>query len=250
MAKLWYQLGGPGQINVYSDPQVLNQANLQTELATFQAIQGLDDQFRTWIASSGLAAAGIPGGFPDLQSFDDFLDDEVDRLADVLDYFDYEARQESITVRDGDWFVPEAVESVSDEFNENVAARSIDGDNATWWQSNATGERSIVYRVRSYRKRMSEIRLRISGAGEGRTQLQGLTVRASAALGQIDAPGNVMASGVDLSHDGDAWLEVAFASPKRARFIKLETSGSLHSNPDQVRIREIQVRVGVTNHDK
>lgn len=253
MAKLYYQLGGPGQINVYDDPQVLSQNDLIGQRDALSEILGLSDVFRSALAQSGIPFFGIPGGHNTLADFDDFINEELDRLNDVLDYFSYSSRVEELTVRDNAWFTPEAVVDVSHEEVGNEAVNAIDGDFGTWWQSNegGTDPRTITFRVRSYSKKIEGIRLRISNPGEDRAELQDVTIRASKALAMIDDPGNVFASGIDFSHDGDAWMEHIFASPAHGkRFIKLDIPSSLHSNPDHVRIREIEVRVGTTAHNK
>ena len=250
MAKLFYQNAGGGNLNVYDDPQVLVQSDLQAQDTALDEIIALSDTLRTFLAQGGIPGLGIPGGFSDLASFDSYLEDESERIKDILDYFDYGTRVENLTVRDGEWVVPEALESVSDEAPGEEGTKSIDGDNGTWWQSNASGTRTIVFRVKSYKKKFEQIRLRISNANEDRAELQNVTVKAAAALVNIDDAGNTIGTGVNFDHGGDNWMEYVFPTKKRARYLKLEIPGSLHSNPDQVRIREIQVFTGIHNHDK
>lgn len=253
MAKLFYQLGGPGQLNIYDDPQQILQTDLENTRDVLAELLSLSDLTREALAQGGVPALGIPGSFESLSQFDDYLSDERDRILDVLDYFGYETRVENLTVRDAAWYTPEAIESVSHENVGEEASNAIDGDFGTWWQSDdASGNpRTIVFRVRSYPKKFMGFRLRISNAGEGRVQLQDVTIKSSGALAMIDDPGNVVEAGVDFAHDGDAWMEYNFAMGAGGRrYLKLEIPASLHADPDQIRIREIEVRVGITNHDK
>lgn len=249
MAKQFYQLIGGTNIVVWDDPQDLTtQAELQAQVDALLPFQGLSDGARTLLAQGGVPGAGIPGGFPDLASFDTFLTDEIERLQDIVDYYDYDSKQETISsVRDGAWYVPEAIEAFSDETVGNEASLSIDGNNATGWQP-ATEPASITYRVRTHRKNFEGIRLWIPN-NTLKTELQGLTIRASQALGMIDDPANVMATGLDLSYSGTAMQEILFGSKKRARYLKLDIDGSNHAQ-NQILVRTIEVRVGVFNHDK
>lgn len=252
MAKLFYQLGGGGGtlLNVYDSPQVLVQSDLQNSRDVLQEITTLTDATRLALAQGGIPSLGIPGGFQSLTDFDTYLDDELERYLDILDYFSYESTVENLTVRDAAWFLPEALESVSAEEVGAEGALSIDNDNGTWWQSDASGTRTIVFRVRSHQKKIEGLRLRVSNASEGRAQLQNVTIKASAALATIDNVDNVQATGVNFTWGGSNWIEYTFPTAKTGRYLKLEVPSSLHSNPDQVRIREINVRVGIINHDK
>lgn len=249
MAKKFYErTGGGTAMNIWTDPDVWQQAEFQDQLPVLQDIRALTDEARTYVALTGIPSLGIPPT-ADLVSFDDILDDEIDRLLDILDYFNYDGKDETITVRDGAWVTPIALESVSDENVGEEGIHAIDQDNAAWWQSDAAGLRSIVFRVRDYRKMVVGLRLRTT-AGDERTQLQGVSVSASQALGMIDDPSNVIETGIDFVYAGNAWMEHILASKKRGRYLKLDCSLSLHTTPDQIRIREIEVRVGITNHDK
>lgn len=218
MAKLFYQLGGPGLLNVFEDPQVEDQAALQTLLPKLQEIQALSDELRADIAFNGIPSLNLSGA-PDLATFDDLLTDEVERVQDILDYFDYDTRAESLTVRDGAWITPEAVESVSHEETGNEATLSIDNDFGSWWQSNDSGVRTIVYRVRGYRKRITGFRVRVPTPADLRSQLQNVTVSAAAARSQINEPSNVLETGINIVELGSAWVEHTLAQAKRARFL-------------------------------
>lgn len=261
MAKLFYQLGGAGVLNVYDDPQVLQQTDLEDQRDALVEIQGLSDELRGFLAQGGIPGLGIPGGFPDLATFDAAVDDDVDRLKDILEYFNYESGSANLTVRTGDWFTPEAVEVPLPDFTgvgfepdkaiDVIGGDPDDPDHSTWWQSEINGTREIIFRIRDFPKKIEGIRLRVSNSGEGRSQLQNVTIKAAGSIANLDNVGNTFATDVDFTWAGSNWIEHTFASAAFSkRYIKLEVATSLHSNTDHVRIRSIQARVGITNHDK
>lgn len=247
MAKLWYEPRASGaELQAWNDPQVLTRTSIEDSLAGLQTFRQIAPEARTLLALGGVPGAGIRGGWADLASFDSYLDDEIDRLADLLDVFDYDSRTESITVRDGANFSP-SIESVSSEEIGFEGALAVDGDNASWWQTN-TAPASIVVRVRDHRKMITGVRLRTT-AGDLRAQLQGVAISVSGGVAAIDDPGNVIESGIDFTYAGDPWIEHTLASKKRGRYVKLDIGGSLHGS-NAIRVRELEVRVGITNHEK
>ena len=260
MANLYYDpIESKTKLQVYKDPQIKTKTDMEDDRDTLQSIQGLSDAFRGDIAQSGLASLGIPGGFGSLQDFDDFVEAELDRILDELDYFDYEVNTANLNIVDFDWFLPEALETPLPADNgTDVVANCIDAQgggspdpndplNTTYWQLEVAGARALIVRLRGYTKRCEGIRLR-TNAGDTRAQLQGLTVKAANSLANIDDVANTVATGVNLD-DTNAWYEVSFVKPK-CRYLKLEFSTSAHTNPDITRIRSLQVKVGITNHDK
>lgn len=249
MAKLFYQNAGAGFLNVYEDPLLEDEAALTALLPQLQEVQALSDSLRGVIAQGGIPQLGLASA-GSLEAFDDALVDEIERVQDILDYFSYETRVENLTVRDGLWITPVALESVSDENVGEEGVLAVDQDFGTWWQSDASGLRSIVFRVRDHRKMVEGLRLRCPSTDE-RCQLQGVTVRGAAALALIDDPGNVLDTNVDFTYAGNIWIEHTLAQKKRLRYLKLDVSQSLESSgTDSLRIREIEVRAGITNHYK
>lgn len=250
MAKQFYQLVGGTELVSWDDPANLSdEASVQSLIDGLKPFQDLPDASRALLAYTGLPQLGIAGGWPDLASFDDVLDDEVDRLEDLRDYFSYDSKQETIgNVRDGAWFEPEAVEAFSAEQVGNEAALAIDGDNSTGWIGGA-GAQSITFRLRSYRKNVESVRLWIPN-NTLKAELQGLTIRAAEALSQIDNPSNVMnATPFDLTFSGSAWQTVPFDRKKRCRYIKLDIAGSTHASNESM-VRAIEARVVTFNHEK
>lgn len=268
MANIFYDpiLSGTA-MQIYKDPQVITKVDFEAARDDLINIQAIPQSLREDLALQGVTAGfvvipGFPTPDPEqpektpLELFDEYVDAELDRVSDILDYFDYESGTAGFSVRTGDWFLPEAVEDVSDEDVGQEATLAIDavggGDpdpndplNTTYWSSSTPGLRVITFRLRSYTKRCEGIRLRTNN-GDTRAQLQGLTVKASNSLGQIDAPENLEASGVNVD-DAAGWFEINFVKVK-CRYIRLEASTSAFG--DVLRIRSIQARVGITNHDK
>lgn len=263
MAKLFYDTQDGGLTLVaYDDGQRLPREDLELQRDALLDVANLTDELRTLIAANGLPSIGLPsfaGQADPLVAFDAYVDDELDRLFDILDYFDYEKDAPPIgNVVSADWFLPEAVEDFTDDNGVDVIGNAIDavngGDpdpndplNQTYWQSESSGLRVVTFRIRSYSKRIEGIRLR-TNSGDARSQLQGLTVKCANVLGQLDDPENEMATGINLD-DAAGWFEINFVKPK-GRYVRLEASTSAHTSPDVLRIRSLQVRVGVTNHDK
>ena len=237
---------GGTELHVTKDPQVLTVASMQDELTMFTEVRGWSDASRTALAQGGIPSLGIDGGFQSLEDFDTYLEKEFDRLADILDYFGYDSRVEQMTVRDGDWFVPDSVEDFSAENVGEETPFAIDGDNSTWWQFD--GAADITFKVRDHKKMITGLRLRTT-SGDLRCQLQGVDIYASQGIGAIDDPGNLLDSGIDFTYAGEAWMEHVLSKKKRARYLKLVIPASLNGS-GHVRIREFNVRVGITNHDK
>lgn len=240
MAKRFYQpLGTPvDQLNLFIDPTLYTQAQDNIDLTEITEIQGLSADTRELIATAL--------GFSDLATYDDFLQDQEWEIRDRLDYYSlYENRVENITVRDGAWFTPEAVESFCGEHTTNVAANSIDGVNTTIYQHNVNHAHNIVYRLRSYPKKITKVRFRYGSAEPDRERLNNLTIKAARALSQIDESSNILESNLNIvwPTPGGVWVEHTLATPKvNVRYIKLETADTDHPS-NHWQIREFAVRV-------
>lgn len=247
MAKLYYQpIQANTKLHVYEDPQELVYTELQAERNALLEVQGDSDALRTEMALGGLPGLGIPRA-ENLQEFDDAVQEELDRVLDILDYENYGVRVENLTVKDGAWFLPEALEDFSSENVGEEAVRAIDGTNNTWWETVDTTP-FITVRVRSYKKSFNRIRLR-STSGDLRAQLQNVDVRIANSLGLIDDPGNLVGT-FSFTYAGNAWIEVAFPSKKGGRYLKLDGFTSLHADPSQIRVREVGLFAIVSNHNK
>lgn len=247
MPKIFYQQDGvdPTQIFVWADPATEDTDELGNDtLTALQQLQTLGDESLALLAGGGIP--GLVPPQPDLQTLKDFIDKEVNRRRDILDYPSYDLKTEQIlNVFDGMWMLPEAVESVSHENVGEEGPLSIDGLNTTWWQSDQAGLRVATYRLRTYTKRLERIRLR-SPVGDLRAQLQNVTIKVANTIANLDS--NVVDSGVNFTHAGNDWIEHPFPSPHNGLYIRIETDDSLHAS-DHIRIREVQSRVITRRHD-
>lgn len=256
MGKRLYELKVSGtELHITDDPQILLVSELGTSLPDLKDVRADSDTLRAALAVHGLSLPGatISSGLA-LADFDDALDDEIERLSDISDYPGYSTRVENLTVLDGEWVLPAAVDSFHDERVGEEAILSIDGINSTWWEADAAGS-SIVWQIKptdvglpnGYVKRYTKIRLR-STSGDQRAQLQGVEIRLANALGNIDDADSLRGTNVNFTHAGNDWIEFVFTSPRNARFLKLDGFASLHAT--DIRIREVQLFAITQNHDK
>lgn len=269
MAKLFYDpINGGTALELYDSPQVFEKTDLEEARDDLLNVKDIPDGLREDIARQGLSLGivtlpAITEGDPAqpnktlLELFDDIVEEELDRVSDLLDYFDYDKGPPPIgNVAESDLFLPEAIEDFTDETVGGEAAGAIDDagggdpndpDNSTYWQSESSGLRTITFRLRSYSKKVLGIRLRTNN-GDLRAALQGLTIRAANSLLMIDEPQNELITGLNLDGLTTPWTDIEFTKAK-CRYIRLETTGGLHlTNPDDVRIRTLLVRVGIINH--
>ncbi len=253
MAKTFYeQAGGNTLYRTYEDPEEITYVELAEDRAKIEEVQGDSDAVRAEMALCRFMGINAVGDDETeiLADFDTQLEDGLDIIKDLQDLENYETSQLNLTIKDGAWVVPIAIESVSHENPGEEAILAIDGNNGTWWQSDdaSSNPRTIVFDVQDYPKRFEGFRLRISNANEDRAEIQDVTIKSSRNINNIDNAENIVATGIDFVYDGDSWMQYDFVKNLK-RYIKLEIPASLHADPDQIRIREIQVRVGVTNHN-
>lgn len=251
MANIFYDpINGGADLQVYKSPQVISKTDLEAERDALLEVQGLNDSLRTLVAANGLASIGLPsfiGQADALAAFDSYVDGELNRIRDVLDYFDYEAGDARLVVRTEAWQTPIAVQSVSDENVGEEGVLTIDGEFTSWWQSDTPGERKIIWDLRGYPKRQVGLRLRTT-AGDSRTWLRGAKFSVATGLAALDDADRIASDDVDLDYDGDAWMELTFDTPLTGRYLQLAVSTSDFG--DQIRVREIECRVGIINHDR
>lgn len=263
MPKQGYKFDDANQVfEIINENQVLSKSDMKVQLAAFREVRAFDDATRTKLA---LGAPGFfiqQGQFQSLADLDTHLDDEIKRLGNMLDYEFYNRAPLTINgVASHGYMVPEAVESVSDDNGSDIAANAIDvvggdpwaAEPSTFWQSEITGTREIVFRLRGdYDVKVEGIRLRVN-ASDTRAALQDVTIKAASNINRIDDPGNVMTPApVAFVNTGKANVEYIFpGGPKfNARYVKLEFSTSLHPPTfNEVRIRVFEARVGVINFE-
>lgn len=235
MAKLWYEpKSGGTELQANIDPLVFAQTVDTADLALNAEYQGLSDPIRLEIA--------VGRGYTNLPDFDDYLQDEEWELLDRLDYYTYATESRSLTVANGAWFTPEAIEDVGGETDPDVAANSIDDDNQTFWRHNVNHLHTVTYRIRSYPKKVGKIRFRHATSQPDREQLTNLTVKIAKHLAQIDNPEKVVADEVNPDWTSSGWVEVNVADNERARYIKLEFETVRADNFAQVREFDVWVK--------
>lgn len=239
MAKRWYIPNGPStELEVVIDPELFTLAGDNVLLTDNLEIQGLSDDLRLHIGSCL--------GFNSLADYDTALVNEEDDIRDRLDYYSYGTRVESPTVADGSWFSPIAVESFCAEDVTNVAARSIDEMNNTFWRDSTNHQHTIVYELRAYPKKISKIRFRYGAGESARERLNNMDVHASRGIGNIDNAENILETGINISWPvaaGEVWVEHTLASKKnKARFVKLVVDDT-DNGSNQLQIREFEVFV-------
>lgn len=238
MARRWYESKSAGTaLQIFEDASLFTQVDDTDRVNAVAAIRALSDNVRTAIA--------LDCGFPNLQAYDDELEEEEYELRDRLDYYSYENRNENLNVRDGAWFIPEAVESFPGELVGFEAALMIDGDNVSQWRYTPplpTDRLEWVLRLRSYPKKITKIRFRHGGPGNIAEQLIDVNVSAAKALSQIDEASNIIVSGIIPNWLAGSWVEIVFPTPKiNARYIKINCN--TNSLVNEIRVREINVRV-------
>ncbi len=221
---------GGTKLDLYIDPAEYSQAQDQLDLALIEETQASSDALREQLAAAN--------GFANVGEYDAWLEDQRDELADRLDYYDYSNRDETITVRDGMWMTPEAVESFCGEEVGWEAVNMIDGDIGTWWQHETDETHEIVLRLRDYRKRVAKIRIR--RGNNVRSQLQNLDVRAAMTIANLDKAESLRVTGAELLTPA-AWNELDFTTPRNCRYIKLSFASAHASN--EARIREVEAWV-------
>lgn len=213
------------------EPKVSNtELLIRRDLSTFKKV---DDDARKAViddyqALSTLTRTSLAGelGFADLAAFDDALRDEEWEILDRLDYYStYDTRTENLTVADGAWFTPIAVESFCGETSTNVVGNSIDGVNTTFWRHAQNHQHSVIYELRAYPKKISKIRFRYNSTEPANERLNNMDVHAARAVVNIDDANNILETGINITWPtgaGSVWVEHTLAKKSpRARYVKL-----------------------------
>ena len=239
MAKkqLWEPRVSSTELLVRREEQTFTQAADNTALTAVTDVQALSNATRTELIDEF--------GVQDLASLDDLLREQEWVLRDRLDYYSYDTRVENITVADGAWFTPIAVESVCAEDVGNLAADSIDEDTATFWRDSTNHQHTIVYELRSYPKKISKIRFFYGSGESARERLNNMDVHASSGIANIDQASKILETGINISWPtpGGVYVEHTLAKKSnRARYVKLVIDDTDNGN-NQAQIREFQVWV-------
>lgn len=238
MAKrLWEEITGGTDLKLWVDPEPVNKVADVAEQARLQSIRDGNTDIRTELAECG--------GYPDLASFDDFIQTEIDNLKDRVDSYDYDTRVHNLTVMDGAWFTPDSVQSVESEDVGNEADKAIDGNTVTFFRDSVNHQHVIVFKLRDYSKKISKIRFWYATGLSARERLNNMDVHAANAIPNIDDPSNILETGINITWPGvgGVWVEHVLAVKKnRMRYIKLVVDDTDNGN-NHIQIREFQVWV-------
>lgn len=237
--RLWEKIGTT-DTKLWKDPTIYTKADIPGDITTLEAILALSDDAKTWIISQSRTL------YQSISDFNDAVQDEVDKLKDILDYFDYVTKNTTITNYDGMWMTPEAVESVCGEDTGQEATLSIDGTNSTYWEHDVNEAHEIVYRIRPYLKKCSKIRLRLPTAVKAK--LHNLTVHAAQSISGLSNNDNKVIDDISPVWIEQSWNEFVFDFKRRAKYLKLSGFGSENAN-DYIRIYEIDVWVETHEYD-
>lgn len=255
--KFWERLGGQ-RIQFYKDPLEINRDEGLERIADLQAILNLDDDQKALIAGQLPQGGGDP--FEALQ-------DELNELADQVDYWDYEQITESLTVVERGWFSPAdgqlgpgTIVSVSSELAGAEAIGAIDKTGSTRWESLPEGgspDNPLPHDLRftwGYPKRTQGIRFRVGPTIQGPEILEGVSIWLSQMPGGLNNDNNRFLDNVNLADvavHNDPWLEIedfgALVSPNvnmikgNAVYCRIEISSTGAGNNRAV-IRDIEMR--------
>lgn len=239
--RLYEPFAGGTKLRLYIDPQVFVLADDVARRALINDQQGLLDPARTDLA--------ICKNAPDLATFDQQQRDEDEDILDRADYPNYETRVHQITVADGAWFSPIAVDAgtLCGEEVGQEASRAIDGISTTFWRHTENHQHVIVFELRAYPKKIAKIRFLYGANESGRERLNNMSVHAAKAINKLDDPDNILETGINIvwptGISVDTFVEHTLAKKKnKARFVKLVIDDTDNST-NQAQIRDFEVWV-------
>ncbi len=226
-----------GDLKLWSDPATFVRADLEDELAAIEEIMALSDDARAILAGSeGLLAA-----------YDQRLEDIKERLANLIDFFDYSNTPVTLNVKDGAWYTPVAVQSFCGEDIGQEAILTIDGQTNTYWQHDVDEQHNIVWQLRDYTKRIAKLEVRVGGSG--RNLLTGLDVYIANTIDGLASTGNRVIEGGSLVVP-NSWEELSWGPSKaNGQYIRFADFQSQHAN-NYVRIQEIRAWVVTVEYDE
>lgn len=220
------------ELQLWSDPLLHVKADLEQELIYWQEVQELSPEAR--------ALVGL-----DREDFDEQVEAEIERLENLIDFFDYTEKVVNLTVKDGAWFKMEAVEDFCGEETGREAPLSIDDDTGTFWQHEQDHAHQITWRLRDYRKRVSKVRVYLGA--NARSKLENLDIYVAGSVGGLNLPENLAVSGASISTE-DAWNEIDFTTEQLGRYVRFTGFGSQNSL-NESRIREVEAWVETIEYD-
>lgn len=238
MAKrLWLPQASNTELLTKTDGSLFKKVDDDARILVIDDFQALGTATRTALAEAL--------GYADLATFDAALEAEEWEILDRLDYYStYDTRTDNLTVADGAWFTPEAVESFCGEETGEEATLSVDGVNTTFWSHVQDHQHSIVYRLRGYPKKISKIRIRYGGSAAVE-RLNNMDVHASTGLANIDDAASILETGINLTWPAGpaVWVEHTLAKKSlKARYVKLVVDDTDNVN-NTLQMREFAVWV-------
>lgn len=232
--RFYEPISGDTELKLWADPDTFVEADLEAELSELLELQALSEEARELTGCSELTR----------DDFDIQIQDRIDIVRDILDFFGYDNKTLNITAKDGAWFLPVAVENSCGEELGREAGFAIDGEVNTFWQHEDNETHEIDFKIRDYRKRVEKIR--IYRGVNARSALNNLDIYIANSVGGLNDPENLHATGVSISTD-DAWNEIILSSKGRGKYLRLTGFGSANA-VNEVRIREIQVWVTIVEY--
>lgn len=226
-----------GDLTLWADPKDFVKEDLEEEVLELEFLMAQGDPVRERL--------GNCAGFQTLEQYDAYLGSEWSRKKDIIDFFDYLNTTLELTVKDGTWFTPIAVESVCGEDVGHEAIYTIDGETNTYWEHDDDEEHEIIWKLRDYKKRISKLRVRVGSSS--RNLLTGLDVYVASTIGGVFSENNKFAEDISFIIN-NTWTEIPFSSKANGIYIRFANFKS--SQPDNwVRIQEIEAFVVTVEYD-
>ncbi len=248
MAKTIYQRKKVGAaIQVWGDGELDNytRTEVQARIVELENLLALTDQVKDDMRNQMVLEFDTDGDRVDY--FDDTVPAELVFLQDLNDYFDYDVADTTLTGYSRGNMTPDSVVDFPGEEVGHEVGLCIDGNPSTYWEYTAGNPPySITFQLRDWPKRILGIRLRNTDL-DLRASLQNIQCKVANKESLLDGanprfvPPVSMVSGAGTG----GWQEFLFENTAiEGRFLRLEGFTSEDAN-DQVRIREIQIIVGV-----
>ncbi len=259
MAKKYWERVGGNQIRFYDEPTQVLKDETQARILELQEILAAPDHIKAFIAQANPAITTE-------EEFEAIFQDELEELAERLDYWDMDTIVENVDVADFGWFKlsdgqlgPGVVLAACGEEVGFEAALAIDGLSGTNWQHDHdhTGEvdgegdpaefHDIVLDL-GYKARIDGIRINTGATPGNPLQLSLVNVYlAGSEAGVFNNPNSHV--GVDLE----------FVTPNNGNFVENDltvrtgrylrlTIGATGHNTNHITLKELEVRKRPRTH--
>lgn len=244
--KFWERVGG-NQIQFYDEPLNLKKDETLARITELQEVLALPDHVKA------LLVANNPGVTTEADWMAIFQD-EIEELADRLDYWGYDQEIEQITKVETGWFDPSqaqlgpaSVVSFSSELVGSEAAQAIDGVGGQVWETDDLGGPHEIRFGWGYKKIIDAIRFRVGPTIANPENYEGVSIWIGQTINSLDNDNNKRLDAVDVGVAGtlaDPWLEIDLSNKRAGSYLRLEITGS--GRPDNsVIVRDIELRARV-----